>query len=129
MTNLTLEVSGKLQKFLTGPKKLFINGQFVESVSKKTFSTPNPATGQKLADVFEADKEDIDLAVKAARKAFDEGPWSKMSAAARSRLMYKLADLMEENKTELAQLETLDNGKPISETTNADIPLAIDHMR
>ncbi|AXN40276.1 betaine-aldehyde dehydrogenase [Peribacillus butanolivorans] len=129
MTNLTLEVSGKLQKFLTGPKKLFINGQFVESVSKKTFSTPNPATGQKLADVFEADKEDIDLAVKAARKAFDEGPWSKMSAATRSRLMYKLADLMEENKTELAQLETLDNGKPISETTNADIPLAIEHMR
>ncbi|PRS35414.1 betaine-aldehyde dehydrogenase [Bacillus sp. RJGP41] len=129
MTNLTLEVSGKLQKFLTGPKKLYINGQFVESASKKTFSTPNPATGQKLADVYEADKEDIDLAVKAARKAFDEGPWSRMSAAARSRLMYKLADLMEENKTELAQLETLDNGKPISETTNADIPLAIEHMR
>lgn len=129
MANMTLEVSNKLQKFLSGPKKLFINGQFVESVSKKTFSTPNPATGQKLADVYEADKEDIDAAVKAARKAFEQGPWSKMSASARSRLMYKLADLMEENKTELAQLETLDNGKPINETTYGDIPLAIEHMR
>ena len=79
-------------------KSYYINGQFVESVSQKTFSTPNPATGEKLADVYEADKADIDLAVKAARKAFDEGPWSSLSAADRSRLMYKLADLMEENK-------------------------------
>lgn len=79
--------------------------------------------------MYEGDKADIDLAVKAARKAFDSGPWSKMSAAERSRLMYKLADLMEANKEELAQLETLDNGKPINETTNADVPLAIEHMR
>ena len=122
MSNLTVQVSPKLQKFLKGPKKLFINGQFVESVSKKTFSTPNPATGQNLVDVYEGDQADIDLAVKAARKAFDEGPWSRLSAAERSRLMYKLADLMEENKLELAQLETLDNGKPINETTKADIP-------
>ncbi len=129
MTNLTLEISEKLQAFLQSPKKLYINGEFVESVSQKTFSTPNPATGEKLADVYEADKEDISLAVHAARNAFDNGPWSRMSAANRSRLMYKLADLMEENKLELAQLETLDNGKPINETTNADIPLAIEHMR
>lgn len=61
--------------------------------------------------------------------AFDEGPWSRMSTAERSRLMYKLADLMEEHKEELAQLETLDNGKPIRETMAADIPLAIEHMR
>src|SRR5699024_6305730 len=65
----------------------------------------------------------------AARKAFDEGYWSKMSAASRSRLIYKLADLMEENKDELAQLDTLDNGKPIKETTAADVPLAIEHLR
>ena len=80
MSNLTVLVSPKLQKFLKGPKKLFINGQFVESVSKKTFSTPNPATGQNLVDVYEGDQADIDLAVKAARKAFDEGPWSRLSA-------------------------------------------------
>ena len=129
MSPITLEVSEKLQKYLEGPKHLFIDGQFVQSASGKTFSTPNPATGELLAEVFEADKEDIDTAVRAARKAFDSGPWSKMSAAERSRLMYKLADLMEQNSLELAQLETLDNGKPISETANADIPLAIEHMR
>jgi aldehyde dehydrogenase (NAD+) len=129
MVNLTLEISPKLQKFLQGPKKIFINGEFVESASQKTFKTPNPATGEVLAEVYEGGAADIDLAVRAARKAFDEGKWSKMSAASRSRLMYKLADLMEEHKEELAQLETLDNGKPINETTNADVPLAIEHMR
>lgn len=82
-----------------------------------------------LATVYEAQEEDIDRAVKAAREAFDNGPWSKLTPAERSRLMYKLADLMEENKEELAQLETLDNGKPIRETLNADVPLAIEHLR
>ncbi|MFZ3198827.1 MAG: aldehyde dehydrogenase DhaS, partial [Bacillus mycoides] len=90
---------------------------------------PNPATGETLAIVAEAGREDIHKAVVAARMAFDEGPWSRMSTAERSRLMYKLADLMEEHKEELAQLETLDNGKPIRETMAADIPLAIEHMR
>lgn len=129
MNQLTVQLHEKVEKFLTGTKKLYINGEFVESVSGKTFETFNPATGDVLATVAEAGPEDIDLAVRAARKAFDEGKWSKMSAAKRSRLMYKLADLMEEHKAELAQLETLDNGKPIRETTNADIPLAIEHMR
>ncbi|WP_313799323.1 aldehyde dehydrogenase family protein [Cytobacillus sp.] len=129
MNQLTVSLKEKVEKFLSGKKHLYINGEFVESKSQKTFETYNPATGEVLANVFEAGPEDIDLAVKAARKAFDEGPWSKMSAAKRSRLMYKLADLMEENSAELAQLETLDNGKPIRETTNADIPLAVEHMR
>lgn len=129
MTQLSGLLKEKVEKFLNGQKKLFINGEFVESTSQKTFDTYNPATGEVLATVFEAGPEDIDRAVKAARKAFDEGPWSKMSASERSRLMYKLADLMEENSAELAQLETLDNGKPIRETTNADIPLAVEHMR
>jgi len=129
MSQTLLSVDERVEKFLQGKKKLFINGEFVESASGKTFDTPNPATGETLATVYEGGPEDIDRAVKAARKAFDEGKWSKMSAAARSRLMYKLADLMEEHKDALAQLETLDNGKPISETSNADIPLAIEHMR
>ena len=97
-------------------KKLYVNGSFIESASGKTFKTPNPATGETLAVVSEAGREDIHKAVVAARMAFDEGPWSRMSTAERSRLMYKLADLMEEHKEELAQLETLDNGKPIRET-------------
>ncbi|MFP5112522.1 aldehyde dehydrogenase family protein [Bacillaceae bacterium C204] len=129
MSQLTAGLKEKVEKFLSGKKNLYINGEFVESQSQKTFDTYNPATGEVLACVFEAGSADIDLAVKAARKAFDEGPWSKMSASSRSRLMYKLADLMEENSEELAQLETLDNGKPIRETSNADIPLAVEHMR
>ncbi len=129
MSQLTVDLKEKVERFLSGKKHLYINGEFVESKSQKTFETYNPATGEVLANVYEAGPEDIDHAVKSARKAFDEGPWSKMGAAARSRLMYKLADLMEENAAELAQLETLDNGKPIRETSNADIPLAVEHMR
>src|SRR5699024_4998290 len=125
----TLDLNPKVAAFLKGTKQLFINGTFVDSVSGKTFESLNPATGETLATVNEAGKEDVDAAVMAARKAFDEGPWSKMSAASRSRLIYKLADLMEENKDELAQLDTLDNGKPIKETTAADVPLAIEHFR
>lgn len=129
MSQLTVQLLEKVEKFLTGTKKMYINGEFVESASGKTFETYNPATGEVLATVYEAGPEDIDRAVKAARRAFDEGPWSRMSAAERSRLMYKLADLMEANSAELAQLETLDNGKPIRETSNADVPLSIEHMR
>lgn len=129
MSQLAVGLKEKVERFLAGKKKLYIDGQFVESQSQKTFDTYNPATGEVLAAVYEAGPEDIDLAVKAARKAFDSGRWSKMSAAERSRIMYKLADLMEQNSEELAQLETLDNGKPIRETTHADIPLAIEHMR
>lgn len=128
MSSTTLQISSKLESFLQGTKKLYINGQFVTSHDNKTFSTPNLTTGETLIDVYEAGAKDIDEAVKAAKKAF-HGPWRSMSAAERARLMFKLADLMEENLEELAQLETLDNGKPINETTNADIPLAIEHMR
>ncbi|PQZ57111.1 betaine-aldehyde dehydrogenase [Bacillus sp. MYb209] len=129
MSQLAVNLHEKVEKFLQGTKKLYVNGAFLESASGKTFKTPNPATGKTLAIVAEAGREDIHKAVVAARMAFDEGPWSRMSTAERSRLMYKLADLMEEHKEELAQLETLDNGKPIRETLAADIPLAIEHMR
>ncbi|MGM7636999.1 aldehyde dehydrogenase family protein [Bacillus sp. Hm123] len=126
---MTSQLSPKVVSFLDGLKKLYINGEFVDSVSGKTFETLNPATGEVLAVVAEAVEEDIDLAVRAAREAFDHGAWSKMGSAERSRLIYKLADLMEENKLELAQLDTLDNGKPLQETLNADVPLAIEHFR
>ena len=107
------------------PKKLFINGEFVDSVSGKTFETFNPATEEKLADVAEADAADVDIAVSAARAAFDTGVWRKTSPAARSRLMHKFADLIEENADDLALLESLDNGKPVSVARNVDIALAI----
>ncbi|MGG3556971.1 aldehyde dehydrogenase family protein [Peribacillus frigoritolerans] len=125
----TIKLNPRVQEFLKGTKKLLINGELVEAASGKTFETLDPSNGKVLAVVSEAGPEDVDKAVKAARNAFDNGPWKKMSASERSRLIYKLADLMEEHKEALAQLDTLDNGKPIGETTNADVPLAIDHFR
>ena len=125
----TIKLNPRVQEFLKGTKKLLINGELVEAASGKTFETLDPSNGKVLAVVSEAGPEDVDKAVKAARNAFDYGPWKKMSASERSRLIYKLADLMEEHKEALAQLDTLDNGKPIGETTNADVPLAIDHFR
>src|SRR5688572_26775876 len=93
----------------TPPRKyqLLIDGKWVDAESGKTFTTPNPSTGETLAEVAEADKADIDKAVTAARRAF-EGKWSKMSARDRGRLMYKLSQLIEERTTELAALETAD---------------------
>ena len=107
----------------TSPRKyqLMIDGKWVDSESGKTFTTPNPATGETLAEVAEGDKADIDKAVTAARKAF-EGKWSKISARERGRMLYKLSQLIEENSTELAALETADNGKPIKESTYVDLP-------
>ena len=109
--------------------KQLIDGKWRESVSGKTFETINPATEDVITQVAEGDAADIDLAVKAARKAFDAGPWRTMDARDRGRLLNKLADLIEKNIDELAELETLDNGKPISESRNADLPLVIDCLR
>src|SRR5260370_10024859 len=86
---------------------LFIGGKWLDSVSGKTFETLNPATGEVICQVAEGDKADIDLAVKAARKAFEEVPWSKMNASDRGRLLNKRADIIEHNKNELAALEAL----------------------
>ena len=108
------------------PGKLFIDGKWVDSVSGKTFDTLNPATEEVITCVAEGDKADIDLAVTAAREAFENGPWKKTDARDRSRILLEIVNLIEKNKDELALLETLDNGKPISETRNADLPLAID---
>lgn len=124
-----MDTTPKVSEFLKGTKQLFINGKWVDAAEGKTFEVKNPANDEYLASASEAGAQDVDAAVHAAREAFDNGPWSKMSAADRSRLIYKLADLMEENKEELAQLDTLDNGKPIAETTTADVPLAIEHFR
>lgn len=109
--------------------QLLIGGKWVDAVSGKTFETTCPATEEKIADVAEADAADVDLAAKAARKAFETGPWRRMDARDRGRLMYRLADLMEEHIDELAALESLDNGKPIRDARAADLPLSIDCIR
>ena len=108
-----------------GPTKLLINNQWVDSASGKTFPTVNPATGTEICRVAEADAADVDKAVQAAREAFDKGPWRKMAASERGRLLNELADLIDKNADELARLEALDNGKPYQVAKAADLPLVI----
>lgn len=107
----------------------FIGGKWQDARSGKTFATVNPATEETIAEVAEGDAADIDLAVKAARNQFEEGEWSRMDARDRGRLMNRLADLIENEIDELAALESLDNGKPIRDSRNADLPLCIDALR
>lgn len=107
-----------------GQTQLLINNEWVESASGHRFETINPATGEVVCDVAEADAADVDKAVQAARNAFNSDSWRKMSATTRGDLLYKLADLIEKNIDELARLETLDNGKPVSDSIN-DIKLVI----
>ncbi len=127
---MTTATAGKASRTVKPPKvkpqqPLFINGRWQDSVSGKTFQTFNPATGEPICQVAEGDKADIDLAVTAARKAFEDGPWPRMSASERGRLLHKLADLIEQNREDLAALETLDNGKPLRDSLNADLPLTV----
>lgn len=109
--------------------QLLIDGEWRDSVSGKTFATINPATEEKIADVAEGDAADVDLAAKAARKAFESGPWAEMDARDRGRVLNRLADLVEDHLEELAALETLDNGKPIRDSLAADLPLVVDCFR
>jgi len=116
-------------QYVAKPRKMLINGKWVESASGKTFPSYNPATADVLAQVAEGDVEDINRAVAAARAAFDKGPWSKMSASQRGRIIWKVGDLIEKYGEELAQLESLDNGKPLKIARIADIPLAAELFR
>jgi aldehyde dehydrogenase (NAD+) len=118
-----------LGRFLGGtPKKLLINGEWVDALSGKTFETINPATGEVLAHVAEADAADVDRAVKAARAAFGHR-WGEAKPTLRTRILLAVADLIEQHRDELAQLESLDNGKPIFESRNIDIPAAAETFR
>src|SRR5580704_1851305 len=116
-------------KFVSKTHKILINGKWVEAASGKTFPTYNPATGEVLSRVAEGDKEDINRAVKSARTAFESGPWSKITPSERGRMIWKLGDLIEKHLEEFAQLESLDNGKPLSIARVADVPLTADHFR
>jgi aldehyde dehydrogenase (NAD+) len=111
------------------PGRLLIDGQWVEG--RKAFDTINPATGEVLTQIVEASAEDVDRAVQASRRAYEDrnGPWRKMSASQRGQLLWRLADLVEKNIDELAELETLDNGKPIFESRYVDMPMVIDVLR
>ena len=108
------------------PGKILINNEWCEAQSGKRFSVINPATEQILTEVAEGDAADIDRAVQAARNAFEQGPWKTMSARERGRILNRVAMLLDKHKEDFAELETLNNGKPISETRNADLPLSIE---
>jgi phenylacetaldehyde dehydrogenase len=129
MATAVVQPDSSVTGFVSKTGKLLINGKWVDAASGKTFATYNPATGEALANVAAGDKEDIDRAVKAARAAFETGPWSKISPSERGRLLWKLADLLEKHTEEFAQLESLDNGKPLKVARAADVPLAVDHFR
>ena len=126
-------------RFLDRAGNLWINGQWRAAGapghplaghgSGETFEVYNPATGEIIAHCAAGDKADIDAAVHAARKAFESGPWSRMTASERGRLIWKLGDLLEEHGDEFAELETLDNGKPLAVARAADVPLAVDLFR
>nr|AWO14302.1 aldehyde dehydrogenase 2B4 [Crocus sativus] len=109
--------------------QLLINGNFVDSASGKTFPTLDPRTGEVIAHVAEGDAEDVNRAVAAARKAFDEGPWPRMTAYERSRILLRAADLIEKHNDEISALESWDSGKPYEQSALAEIPLVVRLMR
>jgi aldehyde dehydrogenase (NAD+) len=111
------------------PGKLFIDGKWVDSASGNSFSTINPATGEVLTQVAKADERDVDAAVEAARKAFEGNPWAEMSASDRGKLLWKIGDLIDKYNEELGTLETLDNGKPIFESRQVDMPMVAEVFR
>src|SRR5436305_15140743 len=125
MATATAPQARKAQPPKVKDQPMLIGGKWVDSQSGKTFATLNPATGETICQVAEGDKADVDLAVKAARKAFESGPWPKMSASERGRLLFKLADAIEQNAEQLAALEALDNGKPYKDALNGDPQLVI----
>jgi phenylacetaldehyde dehydrogenase len=116
-------------EFVARTHKILINGKWVPAASGKTFASFNPATGEVLAQIAEGDCEDIDRAVKAARAAFDSGSWSRITASERGRMIWRLGDLIDRHNEELAQIESLDNGKPLKVARGADVPLAAELFR
>ena len=128
-TDTQSQIPKSLQSFLGASKNLLINGKWVPAKSGKTFDVYDPATDQVIAQVAEGDAADVELAVTAARAAFDTGPWSKMTASERGRLIWKVGELIEQNADELAALETIDNVKPFAVAKVADVALAADMFR
>jgi phenylacetaldehyde dehydrogenase len=126
---LDTRLSDATTAFLSKSRKILINDEWVDAASGKTFPVYNPATGQVLAQVAEADAEDVNRAVAAARQAFDDGPWRKMTGSQRGKLLWKLAELVDAHLQEFAELESIDNGKPLAVARVADVPLTADMFR
>jgi aldehyde dehydrogenase (NAD+) len=117
----TVMPSTKLSPVAISATKLLIDNRWIPSESGRTFATVNPSTGEEICQIAESDAADVDRAVKAARAAFEHGPWRKMAASERGRLLFRLADLIEKHADELAGLEALDNGKPVGVAKAVDV--------
>ncbi|CAK9150885.1 unnamed protein product [Ilex paraguariensis] len=130
---MAVQSNGKANSLIKIPEikftKLFINGEFVDSISGRTFETRDPRTGEVIARIAEGDKKDVDLAVEAARYAFDHGPWPRLPGCERGRIMLKFAELIEENIEELAALESIDAGKLFGFGKTVEIPGAAETLR
>src|SRR4051794_8772627 len=110
--------------------KLWINGQWVESQDSRRMTIEDPATGQPIAEVIDAGRADVDAAVQAAKTAFYDGRWSKLTPGQRSLVLWKLADLLEAHKEEFARVESANTGKPYQIVSlGADLPFTIDNLR
>src|SRR3984885_14717794 len=118
-----------VSRYVAKTRQMLINGKWVDAASGKTFPSYNPATSEVLANIAEGDKEDINRAVAAARAAFETGPWRKLTPSERGRMIWRLAELIEKHAEEFAQLESLDNGKPVTVARVADVPATIDMFR
>jgi phenylacetaldehyde dehydrogenase len=123
------ELSSAAASFVTRKHKLLISGKWVEAQTGKTFAVEDPATLETIAHVPDGSKADIDMAVAAARRAFESGPWPTMSPAERSKLVWKIGDLMEKHADEFAELEALDNGKPFTNARRDDVGGSINMFR
>ena len=122
-------LSDPARSFAAGPHRLVIGGERLEAADGRTFETLDPATGRVIAPVPYAGAEDVDRAVRAAREAFEDGRWTGIAAAARTSAMLAFADAIDANADELAELESLDNGKPLKLAKRVDVPLAAEHIR
>jgi acyl-CoA reductase-like NAD-dependent aldehyde dehydrogenase len=122
-------LSDAARAFAAGPHRLLIGAERPEAADGRTFETLDPATGRVIAEVAQAGAEDVDRAVRAAREAFEDGRWSGIAAAERTRAMLALADAIEAHTDELAELESLDNGKPLKLAKRVDVPLTVEHLR
>src|SRR5919109_4471454 len=121
-------LSDAARSFAAGPHGLLIGGERPDAADGRTFPTLDPSTGREIAQVAQAGPEDVDRAVGAARAAL-EGDWSSLAAAERARLMLRLADLVEQHTGELAELESLDNGKPVKLARVVDLRQTVEHLR
>jgi acyl-CoA reductase-like NAD-dependent aldehyde dehydrogenase len=130
MTTATLPdaLSEPARNFAAGPHRLLIGGERLEAAGGRTFQTVDPSTGQPIAEVARAGPEDVDGAVAAARAAFEDGPWTTLPPAQRGLLLTKLAELVEAHGDELAELESLDNGKPLAYAKNVDVRATVAHL-